>query len=88
MASPTPERKKTEREVLLSLASKIFIPLCREVVLEKRYRMALEDRPVPGLEIGDLGMGTVHTWHGTPGGLKLSTGGKQTYKSRRTRSMT
>ena len=21
---------------------------------------------MPGLEIGDLGMGTVHTWHGTP----------------------
>lgn len=61
-----PERKKTKREVMLSIASRILMPLCREVVLEKGYRRALEERPVPGLECDNIGMGTVHTWHGTP----------------------
>ena len=61
-----PQHKKTEREVLLSIASKILKPLCREVVLEKGYRRALEKGPVPGLEFGNIGMGTAHTWHGTP----------------------
>ena len=61
-----PQHKKTEREVMLSIASKILKPISREVVLEKGYRRALEKGPVPGLEFGNIGMGTVHTWHGTP----------------------
>ena len=60
------QRKKTEREVLLSVASQILKPLCREVVLEKGYRKTLEKGPVPGLEFDNIGMGTVHTCHGTP----------------------
>ena len=61
-----PKRKKIEKEVMLSIASSILLPLCRDVILEKRYWRALLERPVPGLEFDYIGMGTVHTWHGTP----------------------
>ena len=58
--------KPSEKDVMLALASDIFLPLCRDVVLEKRYNGLLLDKPIPGVSAADLGMGSVNTWHGTP----------------------
>jgi len=49
---------------MLSVASEILAPLCKEVIMEKRYRDVLHQAaPVVW---GEIGMGTIHTWHGTP----------------------
>ena len=58
--------KPSEKDVMLALASDIFLPLGRDVVLEKRYNGLLLDKPIPGVSAADLGMGSVNTWHGTP----------------------
>ena len=42
--------KPSEKEVVLRLASEILVPLCTEVLLEKRYRMDISKMPLkPGL---------------------------------------
>jgi len=49
---------------MLSVASEILAPLCKEVIMEKRYWDVLHQAaPVVW---GEIGMGTIHTWHGTP----------------------
>lgn len=58
--------KPSERDVMLGLASDIFRPLCREVVLERRFNRLLWDKPIPGVSAAHLGMGSLDTWHGTP----------------------
>ena len=58
--------KPSEKDVLVELACQIFLPLGREVVLEKRYYGLLRDKPIPGVSAADLGMGSLETWHGTP----------------------
>ena len=40
------------------------MPLCREVLLERRYTTQISQ--IPELQVGDLGLGSVDTWHGTP----------------------
>ena len=57
--------KQSEKDVMLSISSEILVPLCREVILEKRYRDVLKGQ-VSVLTFGEIGMGSVHTWHGTP----------------------
>ena len=41
------------------------IELSSEVLLEKRYRTVLARQRTP-VQAGDIGLGSVHTWHGTP----------------------
>ena len=60
---PPPGTRRPKREVMLSIVLRILILFCREVILEKGYRKALEERPVPGVEFGSIGMRIVHTWH-------------------------
>ena len=36
------------------------------MVLENKYRTVLARQRTPVLQVGDLGLGSVHTWHGTP----------------------
>lgn len=78
-----PNFKQSEKKMILGVCSKILVPLCKEVILEKRYRVDLSKMPmIAGLKCGDIGMGSVHTWHGTPdvrvrGGLKLCVGNQQ-----------
>ena len=69
---PDPTFKPSERAVVLKIASEILVPLCKEVLLEKRARAALSSH-LSGrqslalkLRCADLGLGTVKTWHGTP----------------------
>ena len=38
--------------------------LCHEVLLESRYTTRISQ--IPELQVGDLGLGSVDTWHGTP----------------------
>ena len=57
---------------MFNIASNILVPLCEEVLLEKRAQGTLSSylsrRPSPPLNLrcADLGLGTVHTWHGIP----------------------
>ena len=51
----------SEQKVFLEICSKILAPLCEEeMVLEKRYHFS------GGFHTGNIGIGTVKTWHGTP----------------------
>ena len=61
--NPYPTKRK-EKEVMLSLCKEIFVPLCNEVILETRYTSRISQ--TPELQVGDIGLGSVHTWHGTP----------------------
>ena len=49
---------------MVTLCREIFVPLCREVLLESRYTTRISQ--IPKLQVGDLGLGSVDTWHGTP----------------------
>ena len=51
---------------MLNVSSKILVPLCREVVLESSYGEILGEQMTTELNCGDIGMGSVDTWHGTP----------------------
>ena len=63
----SPPTKRSEKEVVVSLCSNIFLPLCSDVVLEKTYTTFLREKRVPvPLQTGHNGLGTTHTWHGTP----------------------
>ena len=64
---PSTSTKQSEKDVLVSLCSNIFLPLSSDVLLENTYTTFLEKKrgPVP-LQTGHIGMGTTHTWHGTP----------------------
>lgn len=59
---PLPSVPKSEKTVLLALISKIFVHICKEVVLEQPLPVPM---PCP-VKVDYLGMGTVKTWHGTP----------------------
>ena len=67
-----PDFKLTETSVMLDICSKILAPLCTNVIMEKRYRtplsLYLDRTPVPtnNLQCGNIGIGTIGTWHGTP----------------------
>ena len=56
--------KRMETDILVELCREIFVPLCREVLLESRYTTRISQ--IPELQVGDLGLGSVDTWHGTP----------------------
>jgi hypothetical protein len=56
--------KRMETDIMVTLCREIFVPLCREVLLESRYRTRISR--IPKLQFGDLGLGSVDTWHGTP----------------------
>lgn len=58
--------KRKETNVMISLCKEIFVPLCSEVLLESRYSTILERQGIPDLQVGDIGLGSVDTWHGTP----------------------
>ena len=51
-------------DVMVSLFKEIFVPLCPEVLLESRYTTRISQ--IPELQVGDLGLGSVDTWHGAP----------------------
>ena len=40
------------------------MPLCNEVILESRYTTRISQ--IPELQVSDIGLGSLHTWHGTP----------------------
>ena len=61
---PSSTTKRQETDVMVALCKEIFVPLCREVLLERRYNTRISH--VPELQSGDLGLGSVATWHGTP----------------------
>ena len=54
-----------ETEVMVRICSQILVPLSSEVVLENRYRSILARKRTP-VQAGDIGLGSVDTWHGTP----------------------
>ena len=56
--------KRKETDIMLSLCREVFMPLCREVLLERKYDPRVSQ--IPKLQAGDLGLGSVNTWHGTP----------------------
>ena len=56
--------KRMETHIMVALCREIFVPLCREVLLESRYTTRISQ--IPELQVGDLGLGSVDTWHGTP----------------------
>ena len=58
--------KPKETDIMISLSTQIFVPLCSEVLLESRYATILERHRLPELQVGDSGLGSVDTWHGTP----------------------
>ena len=58
--------KPKETDIMISLSTQIFVPLCSEVLLESRYATILERHRLPELQVGDIGLGSVDTWHGTP----------------------
>ena len=49
---------------MIALCREIFVPLCREVVLETRYTTRMGK--VTGVKVGYIGLGSANTWHGTP----------------------
>ena len=55
--------KRTEEDVMVSIAINILVKLCTEVTMEKRYSTPLRE---PLLSFSDLGLGSPETWHGTP----------------------
>ena len=61
-----PTTKRPETEVTISLCTRIFVPLCREVLLEGKYCRILEKRGITDIRSGNLGLGRSCTWHGTP----------------------
>ena len=62
---PDPTFKQSEKNLMLSdcISSEILVPLCKEVILEKRYA---SDPVIAGIQCSDIGIGTLNTWHGTP----------------------
>ena len=60
--------KRKESDVMILLSSNIFVPLCSEVPLENRYARILwrYGMSMPELQVGNIGVGSVNTWHGTP----------------------
>ena len=56
--------KRIETDIMVALCREDFVPLCREVLLESRYTTQISQ--IPELQVGDLGLGSVDTWHGTP----------------------
>ena len=54
----------TEADTMIALCREIFVPLCREVVLETRYTTRMGK--VTGVKVGNIGLGSANTWHGTP----------------------
>ena len=58
--------KQREKVIMLGVSSNILSPLCREVVLESSYWEILKEQMTTELDCGDLGMGSLDTWHGTP----------------------
>ena len=70
---PCSTTKRRETDVMVALCKELFVPLCREVLLERRYTTRISH--IPELQSGDLGLGSVATWHGTPdarlGGMEV-----------------
>ena len=59
-----PNFPESEKTILIA---DILVPLCNEVILERRYQEYLERIPHPStLTYGDIGLGARNTWHGTP----------------------
>ena len=61
-----PQFVDTEKRVMLEIASQIFVNLCHQVTMEKRYRSDIAAVPNSGLMAASLGLGTLKTWHGYP----------------------
>lgn len=73
-----PNHKKSDKEVMIDLASQVLLPLYREVILEKRYQKLLQylvwSLPTSGWGVWIHGVAP-HMWGW--GGLKLSSGRKR-----------
>ena len=63
-----PDFKESEKSILIDVCSDILVPLCNEVILERKYREDLAKMPQhpSTLTYGNIGLGTCNTWHGTP----------------------
>ena len=59
-----PKFVDTEKSVMIEIASQIFVNLCHQVTMEKRYESVA--MPNLGLMTASLGLGSTNTWHGNP----------------------
>ena len=70
--SPVVAKKRRESSILMDIATEILQRLCIDVTLESRYaghpQCKLGPSPVTGITCEDIGIGTIHTWHGSPDG--------------------
>ncbi len=58
-----------ESTVALKICSQVLQHICGpgEVVLEKdTYKQLLSKKPINGVHVGTIGLGSTKTWHGTP----------------------
>ena len=66
--SPEANKSRSESSIFIMVATEIPRQLCVDVTLECRYRAPLSLHPPALVECGDIGIGSVKTWHGTPDG--------------------
>ena len=66
---PSNTNLESERDVMLAIAKNILVNLSPDVIMEKRYREAvnsiLAKDPTLPLDTSNLGMGHLGAWHGT-----------------------
>ena len=69
---PVVATKRSESSIMMDIATELLRRLCIKVTLESRYAGQLQRKlgqsPVTGITCEDIGIGTIHTWHGTPDG--------------------
>jgi hypothetical protein len=61
---PSKNDKMFEDEVMVDLAKKVLLPLFEHVEFEPKYKDLVKG--IPGLKVGNIGLGSVHTFHGMP----------------------
>ena len=70
--SAPPAKKRSESSIMMDISTEILQHLCIDVTLESRYaghpQRKLGPSPVTGITCEDIGIGTIHTWHGSPDG--------------------
>lgn len=58
-------KPKTEKNVVVTLCSEIFLRLSKDVTLESTYKSFLAKGPPVPLKAEPIGIGAPNTWHGT-----------------------
>ena len=70
----SPDFVESEKTIMIDVCTTILLPLCNEVILERRYQDSLESMHWSSLTCGAIRLGTPKTWHGTPDG-RVRAGG-------------